>query len=127
MGRSAFSPARADRVELTNAGRILADYAERVAVLTEGRGACWRRWRACSEAICGLQGASATPGFSVLPEILARFQARYPGVEVTLAISNSADVARHVLDAEFDLGFIGAPAAAPGLQVRPFCGRMRSS
>lgn len=107
------------RVELTDAGRILADYAERVAVLTE-------ETRRVLAEMAGLQrgylrlGASTTPGLYLLPEILARFQARYPGVEVTLAISNSADVARRVLDAEFDLGFVGAPAAAPGLQVRPF-------
>lgn len=108
-----------NRVELTDAGRILADYAERMAVLTE-------EVRRVLAEMAGLQrgylrlGASTTPGLYLLPEVLARFQARYPGVEVTLAISNSADVARRVLNAEFDLGFVGAPAEAPGLQVRPF-------
>jgi DNA-binding transcriptional LysR family regulator len=107
------------RVELTDAGRILADYAERVAVLTEEA-------RRVLAEMAGLQrgylrlGASTTPGLYLLPEALARFQARYPGVEVTLAISNSADVARRVLDAGCDLGFVGAPAGAAGLQARPF-------
>jgi DNA-binding transcriptional LysR family regulator len=107
------------RVELTDAGRILADYAERMAVLTEEA-------RRVLAELAGLQrgylrlGASTTPGLYLLPEVLARFQARYPGVEVTLTISNSADVARRVLNAESDLGFIGAPTEAAGLQVRPF-------
>ncbi|MDQ1300947.1 MAG: lysR-type protein [Chloroflexota bacterium] len=107
------------RVELTDAGRILADYAERVAVLAEEA-------RRVLAEMAGLQrgylriGASATPGLYLLPEVLARFQVRYPGLEVTLAISNSADVARRVLDAECDLGFVGAPTEAAGLQVRPF-------
>lgn len=107
------------RVELTDAGRILADYAERVAVLTEEA-------RRVLAEMAGLQrgylrlGASTTPGLYLLPEVLARFQARYAGVEVTLAISNSADVAHRVLNAECDLGFVGAPGEAAGLQVRPF-------
>ena len=107
------------RVELTDAGRILADYAERMAVLTEEA-------RRVLAEMAGLQrgylrlGASTTPGLYLLPEVAARFQARYPGVEITLAISHSADVARRVLNAEFDLGFVGAPAEAAGLQVRPF-------
>ena len=106
-------------MELTDAGRILADYAERMAVLTEEA-------RRVLVELAGLQrgylrlGASTTPGLYLLPEVLARFQTRYPGVEVTLAISNSADVARRVLNAECDLGFVGAPAEAAGLQVRPF-------
>jgi len=47
---------------------------------------------------------------------------RYPGVETTLAITNSADVTRRVRAGELDLGFVGAPAEAPGLQVRAFEG-----
>jgi len=107
------------RVELTDAGRILADYAERMAALTE------EAQRVMAE-LAGLQrgylrlGASTTPGLYLLPEVVARFQTRYPGVEATLAISNSADVARRVLGAECDLGFVGAPAEVSGLQVRPF-------
>ena len=107
------------RVELTDAGRILADYAERVEVLTE------EVQRVLAE-LSGLQrgylriGASSTPGLYLLPEMMARFQGRYPGVEVSLAISNSTDVARRMLSAEFDLGFTGMAAETSGLQVRPF-------
>ena len=107
------------RVELTDAGRILADYAERVAALTEETQRVLTEFAGLSRGYLRL-GASTTPGLYLLPEVVARFQARYPGVEVTLAISNSADVAHRVLNAEFDLGFVGAPAEAPGLQVRPF-------
>jgi DNA-binding transcriptional LysR family regulator len=107
------------RVELTDAGRILADYAERMAVLTDEA-------RRVLAELAGLQrgylriGASTTPGLYLLPEVVARFQTRHPGVEVTLTISNSADIARRVLSAECDLGFVGAPVEAAGLQVRPF-------
>jgi len=108
-----------NRVELTDAGRILADYAERMAVLTEEA-------RRVLAEMAGLQrgylriAASTTPGLYLLPEAVARFQARYGGVEVLLTISNSADVTRRVLDAGCDLGFVGAPAGAAGVQMRPF-------
>jgi len=107
------------RVALTDAGRIVADYAQRVAVLTE-------EVRRVLEELEGLQrgflrlGASTTPGLYLLPEILARFRKQYPRVETTLTITNSADVTRRVLAGEFDLGFVGVPVNTPGLQVRPF-------
>jgi DNA-binding transcriptional LysR family regulator len=107
------------RVELTDAGRVVADYAQRVSVLTE-------EVRRVLGELEGLQrgylrlGASTTPGLYVLPEILARFRKQYPKVEITLTITNSADVTRRVLAGEVDLGFVGMPTNAPGLQVRPF-------
>ncbi|HEY4579708.1 MAG TPA: selenium metabolism-associated LysR family transcriptional regulator [Candidatus Acidoferrales bacterium] len=109
------------RVELTDAGHIVADYAQRVSGLTEDM-------RRVLGELEGLQrgylrlGASTTPGLYLLPETLARFRMRYPGVETTLAITNSADVTRRVRAGELDLGFVGAPAEAPGLQVRAFEG-----
>ena len=110
---------RGNRVELTDAGRILADYAQRVSVLTE-------EVRRVLGELEGLQrgylrvGASTTPGLYLLPQVLARFQEKYPGVEATLTIANSADITRRVLNGEVDLGFVGVPTEAPGLQVRPF-------
>lgn len=107
------------RVELTDAGRVVADYAQRVSVLTE-------EVRRVLGELEGLQrgylrlGASTTPGLYLVPAILARFRKQYPKVEITLAINNSADVTRQVLAGDFDVGFIGAPTEMPGLQVRPF-------
>lgn len=109
------------RVELTDAGRIVADYAQRVSVLTE-------EMRQVIGELERLQrghvriGASATPGLYLLPEIMARFREKYPQVEMTLTITNSGDAARRVSTGEFDLGFVGALAETPGLQVRPWVG-----
>ncbi len=107
-----------NRVELTEAGRLLADYAQRVSVLTDDI-------RRVMGELEGLQrghlriGASTTPGLYLLPEILARFQKQYPSVEVALTVTNSDDVTRRVLDGDVDLGFVGALPGSPGLQVRP--------
>ena len=50
----------------------------------------------------------------------ARFRRTYPGVETTLVITNSADVARRVSAGDMDLGFVGAAPEIPGLLVRNF-------
>ncbi len=107
------------RVELTDAGRILADYAQRVSVLTE-------EVRRVLGELDGLRrgwvrvGASTTPGLYLLPNIVARFQHKYPDVEATLVVANSTAITRQVLNAEVDVGFVGIPTRAPGLQTRPF-------
>ncbi len=106
------------RVELTEAGRIVADYAQSLSVLTEEVRRVLGELEGVRRGYLRL-GASTTPGLYLLPEMLARFRKQYPGVETILAITNSADVTRRVLAGEFDLGFVGVPSEAPGLQVRP--------
>ena len=107
-----------NRVELTDAGRIVADYTQRVAVLTE-------EVRRVLGELAGLQrgylrlGASTTLGLYLLPAVLARFQKKYPDLDTTLAIINSAEVTRRLLSGEFDLGFVGAAVDTAGLQIRP--------
>lgn len=109
------------RVELTDAGRIVADYAQRVSALTEDVRRVLGELEGLRRGYLRL-GASATPGLYLLPEMLARFRKKYPQVETTLVITNSADVTRRVSAGEFDMGFVGAPTETPGLQVRPFVG-----
>jgi len=50
----------------------------------------------------------ATPGISVyrLPLWLQQFQQRTPDVNVSLQTALTADIVRHVLDSEYDLGFL---------------------
>jgi len=108
-----------NRVELTDAGRILADYAGRVTILSE-------EVRRVLGELAGLKrgflrlAASSTPGLYLLPEALARFGQRYPGIEISLWLGNSGAVTQQVLQGTADLGFVGLRPELPGLQVRPF-------
>jgi DNA-binding transcriptional LysR family regulator len=106
------------RVELTEAGRLVADYAQRVSVLTEEVRRVLGELEGVQRGYLRL-GASTTPGLYLLPELLARFRRHYPQVETSLVITNSADISRRVVAGEFDLGFVGTPTWTPGLQVRP--------
>ena len=106
-----------NRVHLTDAGRIVFDYAQRVFALTE------ETQRALAE-LEGLErgylrlGASSTPGIYLLPSVVALFRERYPGVELSLTIGNSQQIEERVLKNELDLGFVGA-RFLPELQVQP--------
>lgn len=107
------------RIELTDAGHIVADYAQRVSVLSDEVRRVLGELEGLERGYLRL-GASTTPGLYLLPDMVALFRKKYPAVEISLAITNSSDVTRRVLTGEFDLGFVGAPVETAGLQVRPF-------
>lgn len=54
-----------------------------------------------------------------LPRRLLAFHERHPGIEVSLAIGNTAQVAAGVLAGEAELGFVEGEVTAPVLDVRP--------
>jgi DNA-binding transcriptional LysR family regulator len=106
-------------VELTEAGNMVAAYAQRVLLVTEEVRRALAELEGVERGYLRL-GASSTPGLYLVPDLLARFRRAYPGVETTLVITNSADVARRVSVGEMDLGFVGAAPETPGLLVRNF-------
>ncbi len=104
---------------LTEAGRVLQEYATRAfQVLAEAR-----------EAIDGLKGlvrghlrisAASTIGTYMLPEVLGEFKVRYPGIEISLSITNKEQVLQHVLAASSALGFVGPPVRFPELSTEEY-------
>lgn len=65
-------------------------------------------------------GASATPGFYVLPRLLARFRKAHPGVELEYTVANTARIEELVVENAVDLGFVGGTIADGTLIVEPF-------
>ncbi len=59
--------------------------------------------------------ASQTIASYFLPDRLVRFHARFPGIELVVAVGNTAQVARAVLQGEAELGFVEGPARQPQL------------
>ncbi len=108
------------RVELTEAGHIVQQYAEQVAILAD-------ETRHALLELQGLQrgtlrlGASSTPGIYLLPQELAVFTQRYPGITLELEVANSQHVIAGVLNRQWDLGVVGiAPEQTP-LEVQAYC------
>jgi len=99
---------------LTEAGQMLQQYATRVfQLLTEAR-----------EEIDGLKGlirghlrisAASTVGIYMIPDVLGEFKSLYPGIEISLNISNKEEVLRNVQAGTADIGFVGPPV--PGSEL----------
>lgn len=64
--------------------------------------------------------ANTTAVTEFLPEVLAGFLAKRPGVTVDLQERMSRDIVRGVLDGSTDMGIIAGPVEATGLQVMHF-------
>ena len=95
-------------IALTEAGRLLLSYAERIFALEHTA-------QSELQELAGLAGghlvigASNTIGNHVLPPLLGRFNADFPAVEVTMRVSNSEDVAVRLLDDHLTVGFVETP------------------
>lgn len=97
----------------TPAGRVLADYADRLlALAAEAR-------RATEAAFAGAGplglGAMETATAVRLPPVLARFHADHPQVEIALSTGTSDEILDGVLARRFDLGLVAVAVDHPDL------------
>jgi len=106
-------------VRLTEAGRLVQQYAEQVLGLAQETQRALRELQGLQRGTLRL-GASSTPGIYLLPPVLAAFVARYPGITLALEIANSQRVVDGVLARQWDLGLIGIPLKHPQLHVQPY-------
>jgi DNA-binding transcriptional LysR family regulator len=106
-------------VALTDAGRVVFDYASRVAVLE-------RELDTRLHDLQGLRGgllrlaASLTVGTIYLPPVLKRFLSAFPGPRIRLILGNSAEVLDRVAGLQDDLGLVGRSVDDERLTVEPF-------
>jgi len=100
-------------VSLTEAGRIIEDHALRLfATLASARETIGELGGLKRGSL--LVGASTTPGIYVLPAVIAAFQARYPGITLSLQLANSAIIEARIRANELDLGVVGGHALHHG-------------
>jgi DNA-binding transcriptional LysR family regulator len=105
-------------MRLTDAGRAWIPFAERaLRALVDGRDALEQVMTASS----GHLMIAAAPAVStyVLPELLERFVAKHPRVEVSVRTGHSEDVVELVVRDEVQLG-LGRTIRHPELELRPF-------
>ena len=94
-------------VKLTEAGELLAGYAERILGL----------WREAGDAMamhCGdiaglLRVGAVTTAEYLLPPLLLEFVREHPQVKVKLHVGNRSDVMRQLASQEIDLAIMGRP------------------
>lgn len=106
------------RIILTQAGKLFLTEAK--AVLARAAAA-----EKVLADLAGLErgsltiGASQTAGNYWLPEIIHRYQSRFPGISVALKIGNTETVAADVEEGNADLGFIEGDIDNSALSVTP--------
>jgi DNA-binding transcriptional LysR family regulator len=107
------------RLYLTDAGRTLAAYAQRMSILEEEA-------RVAMEELKGLQsgllviGASATIGIYLVPEVVGEFRKRHPGIKVSLRVGNKRHTIERLLRNELDFGLVAGPVEDPVLMAEPY-------
>ena len=64
-------------------------------------------------------GAIPVAGECLLPVIIGGFREQHPAVTVSLQIGGSAQVARWIKDRDVEIGILGYPVKADGVECRP--------
>lgn len=88
---------------LTDAGRILADYAQRLAALEQDADRAIEEFRGLRRGRLAI-GASTTIAAYLLPQALGEFHRRHPQVEMTLEIANTREIQRLLMEGRIEVG-----------------------
>lgn len=104
-------------LELTEAGRVLEEYAGRIFALEAAAESQLKELAGLAGGQLVL-GASNTIGNHLLPPFLSRFASLYSGIEITLLVSNSEEVATRLEEGRLHLGFVEGPVEAGPFQSR---------
>jgi DNA-binding transcriptional LysR family regulator len=107
------------RVLLTEAGRRLHPYAQRILALHE------EALREVAGRLTPLAGelslaASSVPGEHLLPDLLARFREQHPHVRLRASVADSGRVLHQVEHGQAHLGLVGGKDDRPDLEFRCF-------
>jgi DNA-binding transcriptional LysR family regulator len=94
------------RTFLTPAGKVLVDEAGKVLAAIHRASEAVRAFGAGETDRLRL-GASTTPGVYIVPAALGAFRAALPLVELSLKITNSAEVQYALVNNDLDLGVVG--------------------
>jgi len=108
-----------NRIYLTEEGKIVHEYARKLSFVEEEMKRALAELENTERGYLRL-GASSTPGVYLLPSMVATYRQRYPGIEVSVTVTNCGQIVEGVLQNDLDLGFLGGTPADPALEVHPF-------
>ncbi|KLU65749.1 HTH-type transcriptional activator CmpR [Desulfosporosinus acididurans] len=118
LGLDLFSQ-RGRQVILTDAGRSLYDYADRIMILAQQASRAMDQFHDLERGEVRL-GASSIVGSYLLPSILKEFYSRFPNIKVSLTIDNDLQIARSVEEGELDLALLLGPVEADNVHIERF-------
>jgi DNA-binding transcriptional LysR family regulator len=106
-------------IRLTEAGEVLAGYAERLFAVEAEAESALLELRGLRRGRLRL-GASTTLGVYLLPEPFVRFREAHPEIHLTLEVIGSPAVERRLIDGDLDLGFVESFSGSAGLEATAF-------
>jgi DNA-binding transcriptional LysR family regulator len=104
---------------LTEAGVILADYAQRCQALEADAARAIEEYRGLKRGRLAV-GASLTIGGYLLPGVLAEFHRRFPDIELRLEIANTQQIQRALAEGTIELGLTEGPVESEELESAVF-------
>ncbi len=106
-------------ITITEEGRLLLSYAERVFNLSDEMEEALRQMKSLDRGKLKI-GSSRTIGSYYLPQLFEIFKLKYPHIEIQMDISNSSRVIEEILSFQNDIGFIGIDYFHKNLVLKPF-------
>lgn len=106
-------------VRLTEAGRLLQGYANRLVAIETEADAAIRDLRTGVRGRLRI-GASRTVGAYLMPALLTQFRRRYPDVEIFLQVENTSAIENKLIASEIDIGFAEGIVGSDLLEYRVF-------
>lgn len=105
-------------MQLTEAGKVVLDYAGRLFAL---RDEIPSAVDAARQVVRGevVIAASSTPGAYLVPQLLSRFQQRYPEAKATLVVGDTAEVIAWLHEYRVPIGTVGETGEAQFLYRVP--------
>jgi DNA-binding transcriptional LysR family regulator len=94
-----------ERIQLSEAGELLYQYAEKIFGLAEEAAEKMRDFKQLAKGTLRV-GTTKNYARYIMPSLLTTFQARFPDIRVILDEGNSEDMARSVLDMKNEMAFI---------------------
>ena len=102
-------------LQLTDTGHAVFDYTQRIFALADEMENAVQDIQGLSSGRLTI-GSSTTPGEYILPWAIGKFRQEYPGIDVSLSISNTQNVIERILNRELDMGMAGAVVDIQGLE-----------
>ncbi|MGU9956415.1 MAG: selenium metabolism-associated LysR family transcriptional regulator [Arenicellales bacterium WSBS_2016_MAG_OTU3] len=108
-----------NRVDLTEAGRCVKEYADRILNTYKEMENEVRRMTGDISGLIVI-GASTTIGEYVVPSLLSAFKATYPDVQLRLQIANTLGIINQVEANDIDVGIVEGPVTNKNLVTETY-------
>ncbi|WP_066636081.1 LysR family transcriptional regulator [Desulfolucanica intricata] len=107
------------RVVLTDAGRTLYDYSNRIMNLLEQAGQVMAQYHDLERGEINL-GATLFTGSYILPLIIKDFQARLPNIKISIKLADESNLIRWILEGKLDLALTPEPKTKGNLYMERY-------